>query len=203
VWLSRLQVTRCPSLVSWRSLLLVAALVGCGSARLASDESSANPCDESTTTLDNLGWLANAQWHTVSPNDIDRLWVIDSTEGAAPSDTCATPNGCVCLLSGKTPSAPSARETFCFVGSNEHERRLSRIFLYRVGRDLKTARACAAILMQTLVGPEVRSHEPAVGLGTEQEIRWRDRIGYSNAARLRISQGAESTFVLRLVWEKL
>ena len=199
---NHVQVIRCPSSVSWRTLLLVAVLVSCASPGVASGGSHANPCDESTAMLDNLGWVANAQWHTVSPADIERHWLIDRTEAAAPSDTCATPSSCACLLSRRTPSAISARETFCFVGSNEHERRLSRIFLYRVGRDLKTARACAAVLMKTLVGPDVRTHEPAVGPGTEQEIKWRDRIGHSNAARLRISPGAESTFVLRLVWEK-
>jgi hypothetical protein len=199
----RLQVARRLSAVSCRGSLL-AVLVVCVLPGVADGEATASRCDENTTTLDNLGWLANAQWHTVSPAAIDRLWVIDRTRAADRSDTCVTPNGCACLLSRRTPSVPSAWETFCFAGSNEQQRRLSRVFLYRVSQDLGTSRTCAAVLVRTLAGPEAlgRAFEPSLGPEAEQEIVWRDRIGHRNTAHLRISRGAASTFVLRLVWER-
>jgi hypothetical protein len=159
-------------------------------------------CDQGRATLENLGWLANAQWHTLSPQGFDRAWPSDRSQGVDPSDTCPNSDSCLCVSSKKAPSPDW--ETFCFSGSTDEQRRLSRVFIYRVTPDARAARGCAAVIVRTITGPEALGghFEPSVEPQAEQEIQWRDRIGQKNTARLSIRRDNESKFVLRILWEK-
>lgn len=187
-----------PRRESVASILLCVLLGG-----VPGEVSGSSRCDQRGAVLDNLGWLANVQWQTLSPREFDQSWPTDTTQSVDPSDSCVNPDSCLCISSRRAPASSPNWETFCFSGSTPEQSRLSRVFIYRGTADVEAARGCAAVIMRAIAGPEVLGvSEPRVEPEAEQKIQWRDRIGHMNTAWLRIRRGDVPKFVLRILWEK-